>query len=107
DPHVLVCCARRPSPTRLPRDRAADSDRAPGRRLSTICGKLRSMRLVILMLAAFLATPSAFSAQTSDGGIGAALSPSMAASLNNMHMTIRRDLIESAEAMPPAAFSFK
>jgi uncharacterized damage-inducible protein DinB len=65
------------------------------------------MRLVILMLAAVLATPSAFSAQTSDGGIGAALSPSMAASLNNMHMTIRRDLIESAEAMPAADFSFK
>jgi DinB superfamily len=76
-------------------------------RLSTICGKLRSMRLPLLILAAVLATPSVSSAQTSDGGVGAALSPSMAASLNNMHMTIRRDLIEAAEAMPAADFAFK
>ena len=65
------------------------------------------MRLPILMLAAVLATPSVSSAQTSDGGAGAALSPSIAASVNNMHMTIRRDLIESAEAMPAAEFAFK
>ena len=65
------------------------------------------MRLPILMLAAVLATPSVSSAQTSDGGAGAALSPSIAASVNNMHMTIRRDLIEAAEAMPAAEFAFK
>ena len=65
------------------------------------------MRLPILMLAAVLARPSVSSAQTSDGGAGAALSPSIAASVNNMHMTIRRDLIEAAEAMPAAEFAFK
>jgi uncharacterized damage-inducible protein DinB len=54
----------------------------------------------------FLA-PSLSVAQTSDGGVGAALSPSMATSINNMHMTIRRDLLESAEAMPAADFAFK
>src|SRR5262245_21118564 len=65
------------------------------------------MRLPILMFAAVLAAPCVSAAQTSDGGVGAALSPSMAASVNNMHMTIRRDLIEAAEAMPAAEFAFK
>jgi uncharacterized damage-inducible protein DinB len=65
------------------------------------------MRLTIVLLAAVLAAPSLSSAQTSDGGVGAALSPSMATSINNMHMTIRRDLLESAEAMPAADFAFK
>jgi len=61
----------------------------------------------MLMLAALLAAPSASSAQTSDGGAGAALTTSMATSVYNMHMTIRRDLIEAAEAMPAAEFAFK
>jgi uncharacterized damage-inducible protein DinB len=54
-----------------------------------------------------LATPAALAAQTSDGGAGAALTPSMATSVNNMHMTIRRNLIEAAQAMPPAEYAFK
>ena len=54
-----------------------------------------------------LALPSAAAAQTSDGGIGTALTPSTATSVNNMHMTIRRNLIEAAEAMPPADYAFK
>jgi len=65
------------------------------------------MRLAIVLLAAILIAPAVSAAQTSDGGVGAALSPSTATSLNNMHMTIRRDLIESAEAMPAADFAFK
>jgi len=56
---------------------------------------------------AILSTPSMLSAQTSDGGIGAELTPSMATSVNNMHMTIRRNLIEAAEAMPAAEYVFK
>lgn len=67
---------------------------------------LRSMRRILLFVTV-LTIPSVSAAQTSDGGIGAALSPSMAASVNNMHMTIRRDLIEAAEAMPAADFAFK
>lgn len=46
-------------------------------------------------------------AQTSDGGVGAALSPSMASSVTNMHMTIRRNLIEAADAMPATDYAFK
>ena len=65
------------------------------------------MRLTIVLLAAVLVAPSVSFAQTSDGGAGAALTPSTAASVTNMHMTIRRNLIEAAEAMPAADFAFK
>lgn len=52
-------------------------------------------------------TIGSLSAQTSDGGAGAALTPSTSASITNMHMTIRRNLIEAAEAMPAAEYAFK
>jgi uncharacterized damage-inducible protein DinB len=50
--------------------------------------------------------PAVSAAQTSDGGAGAALSPSTATSVNNMHLTIRRNLIEAAEAMPAGEYAF-
>ena len=62
---------------------------------------------MLLAVVTFLMTASVSAAQTSDSGIPAGLSPSMATSLNNMHMAIRRNLIESAEAMPAADYSFK
>jgi uncharacterized damage-inducible protein DinB len=62
-------------------------------------------RIVLLLIV--LTTPSVLAAQTSDGGAGAALSPSMATSVNKMHMTIRRNLIEAADAMPAADYAFK
>ncbi len=65
------------------------------------------MRFTILALATALITPAASAAQTTDSGIPAGLSPSMATSLNNMHMAIRRNLMESAEAMPAADYAFK
>jgi uncharacterized damage-inducible protein DinB len=65
------------------------------------------MRLAIVLLAAVFVAPSASFVQTSDGGAGAALTSSTATSINNMHMTIRRNLIEAAEAMPAADFAFK
>lgn len=65
------------------------------------------MRLTIVLLATVFVAPSILAAQTSDGGVGAALTPSTATSLNNMHMTIRRNLIEAAEAMPAADYAFK
>ena len=65
------------------------------------------MRLAIVLLAAIVIAPSVSAAQTSDGGVGAALTPSTATSINNMHMTIRRDLIEAAEVMPAADYAFK
>ena len=61
----------------------------------------------LLALAVVLTIPSVLAAQTSDGGVAAALSPSTAASVTNMHMTIRRNLIEAAEAMPAGDFAFK
>jgi uncharacterized damage-inducible protein DinB len=65
------------------------------------------MRPAHLALAAILAVPAVAAAQTSDSGIGAALTPSTAASVNNMHLTIRRNLIEAAEAMPAGEYAFK
>ena len=65
------------------------------------------MRHVTLFLAITLTLPCASFAQTSDGGVGAALTPSIATSAGNMHMTIRRDLLEAAEAMPAADYAFK
>ena len=65
------------------------------------------MKRITLLLAAVLAAPLVSFAQTSDGGVGTALTPSTATSLNNMHLTIRRNLIEAAEAMPAAEFAFK
>jgi uncharacterized damage-inducible protein DinB len=52
-------------------------------------------------------TPILAAAQTSDGGIGTALSPSMPASLQSMHATIRRNLAEAVEGMPAAEYAFK
>ncbi len=65
------------------------------------------MRPALALLVAFLAIPSVSAGQTSDSGFGAALTPSTAASVNNMHQAIRRNLIEAAEAMPAADFAFK
>jgi uncharacterized damage-inducible protein DinB len=46
-------------------------------------------------------------AQTTDGGFGEVLSPSMAAVVKGMHATIRRNLAEAAESMPAEEYSFK
>ena len=66
----------------------------------------RRMRPLTLFVVSVLA-PSALFAQTSDGGVGAALTSSIATSATNMHMTIRRDLLEAAEAMTAADYAFK
>src|SRR5262245_10468059 len=50
---------------------------------------------------------AAASAQTSDGGFDKALSQSLAATAKAMHATIRRDIAEAADAMPPEDFGFK
>jgi len=47
------------------------------------------------------------SSQTTDGGFAEALSPSMAAVVQSMHATIRRNLAEAADSMPTAEYSFK
>jgi uncharacterized damage-inducible protein DinB len=61
----------------------------------------------MLVLVVVLTASSAAFGQTSDAGVGAVLSPSTAVSVNNMHMTSRRNLIEAAEAMPAADYAFK
>lgn len=60
-----------------------------------------AMSLVILCLAARA------SAQTTGAGFGDALSPSMASVAKAMHTTIRHNLAQAAEAMPPDEYSFK
>jgi uncharacterized damage-inducible protein DinB len=65
------------------------------------------MRPALLALLAILTAPATALTQTSDSGAGAALTPSTATSVTNMHMAIRRNLIEAAEAMPPADYAFK
>ena len=60
---------------------------------------------VLSICLASISVPAA--AQTSDGGADQALSKSMAASVKAMHATIRRDLAEAADAMPPEEYSFK
>jgi uncharacterized damage-inducible protein DinB len=60
-----------------------------------------------MLVAGLLALPSIAAAQTSDGGYWVALSPSTASSVKNMHDTIRRNLFEAAETMPPTDYAFK
>jgi uncharacterized damage-inducible protein DinB len=51
--------------------------------------------------------PGVAGAQTTDGGFAEALSPSMAAVVKAMHATIRRNVVEAAEAMPAPDYAFK
>jgi uncharacterized damage-inducible protein DinB len=65
------------------------------------------MRQTLALAIAILAPCAAAYAQTSDGGFDKALSPSLAASAKAMHMTIRRNLAEAADAMPAEDYGFK
>lgn len=47
------------------------------------------------------------SAQTTDAGYADALTPSLASVAKTMHATIRRNIVEAAEAMPAADYAFK
>jgi uncharacterized damage-inducible protein DinB len=53
----------------------------------------------------YIATPAV--AQTTDGVFDQALSMSLSSMAKSMHATIRRDLIEAAEKMPPEFYAFK
>jgi uncharacterized damage-inducible protein DinB len=63
------------------------------------------IRFVVVIVGLFVS--SVATAQTTDGGFGEALSPSMAAVVRTMHATIRRDLAEAAESMPTDEYAFK
>jgi uncharacterized damage-inducible protein DinB len=65
------------------------------------------MRFSIVVLSLALCVSDAALAQTTDGGYTEALSPSLAASIQAMHATIRRDLFESAQEMPANEYVFK
>src|SRR5438445_6533744 len=60
---------------------------------------------IVTVFIASLAVPAA--GQTSDGDFHDALSMSMAAGAKAMHATIRRDLVEAAEAMTAEEYAFK
>jgi uncharacterized damage-inducible protein DinB len=65
------------------------------------------MRQTLALAIAIHALCAAAYAQTSDGGFDKALSPSLAATAKAMHMTIRRNLAEAADAMPADDYGFK
>lgn len=65
------------------------------------------MTRVLLLSICLAGVAGAAAAQTTDGGAGEALSPSMAASLKAMHATIRRNLAEAADSMPAKEYAFK
>ena len=62
-------------------------------------GMILSVSLVSLI------TPA--SAQTTDAGADASLSPSLAAVAKSMHATIRRNIAEAAETMPAEDYAFR
>ena len=65
------------------------------------------MMRTLLLCACVAVVSTAADAQTSDAGFGAALSPSMATVVKNMHATIRRNLAEAAERVPAEQYAFK
>ena len=65
------------------------------------------MRKACLIVFALHALSAAAYAQVSDGGFDKALSTSMASTAKAMHATIRRDLADAANALPPEDFAFK
>jgi uncharacterized damage-inducible protein DinB len=61
--------------------------------------------LILSVILASLTT--AASAQTTDAGADASLSPSLASVTKSMHATIRRNIAEAAENMPAEEYAFK
>jgi uncharacterized damage-inducible protein DinB len=61
--------------------------------------------MILSVILASLTTP--VSAQTTDAGADASLSPSLAAVAKSMHATIRRNIAEAAENMPAEDYSFR
>jgi uncharacterized damage-inducible protein DinB len=68
---------------------------------------MKPMSRVCLLVIALASVSTPAIAQTSDGGAGAALSTSLAASAKAMHATIRRNLAEAADLMTAEDYAFK
>jgi len=64
---------------------------------------LRGLVFLLCLIGASAPT----TAQTTDGGLGEALSPSMASVVKSMHATIRRNLAEAAAIMSAEEYAFK
>ena len=64
-----------------------------------------SHRSLLVLCLMSIAPPA--SAQTSDGGFGEIASASTASVVKSMHATIRRNLVEAADAMPAEEYAFK
>lgn len=62
--------------------------------------------LLFTMLLASAAWSTA-SAQTTDAGYADALTPSLASVARTMHVTVRRNIVEAAEAVPASDYSFR
>jgi uncharacterized damage-inducible protein DinB len=61
----------------------------------------------LLFSICLIGTATHGAAQTTDGGLGEVVSPSMAAVVKGMHATIRRNLADAAASMPAEEYSFK
>jgi uncharacterized damage-inducible protein DinB len=68
---------------------------------------LRHLLVLSFGLLCAAAAPPAAAAQTTDAGFGDALSTSMAAVARSMHASIRRNLAEAAQLMPPSEYEFR
>jgi hypothetical protein len=67
---------------------------------------MKLMRLIVPIVCV-IAWSAVAGAQTSDGGFDRALSTSAASTAKAMFATIRRDLAESADAMPAEDYSYQ
>jgi len=65
------------------------------------------MSRVVASFVGVICLSSAAAAQTTDSGFGGLASPSMAVVARGMHAAIRRNLAETADAMPAADYAFK
>lgn len=64
-------------------------------------------RVFVLMMLLLGFSSSRASAQTTDAGYAEALTPSLASVARTMHLTMRRNIVEAAEAVPAAEYAFR
>jgi uncharacterized damage-inducible protein DinB len=73
-------------------------------------GRVEEMRMkpiLVFTTLLFWFSCSSASAQTTDAGYADALTPSLASVARTMHVTMRRNIVEAAEAVPASEYSFR
>ena len=65
------------------------------------------MKRVLVSTMLLLGAYSSASGQTTDAGYADALTPSLASVARTMHVTMRRNIVEAAEAVPASEYSFR